>query len=239
MGYYIYAQEAQGGTNFENFVAFDLLEGETHGDSSVVTMHNVEEGSPITDHVRPDPSTLSLVLGVTNTPLDVDPDLGRGAPELLTLYTPKHKPAFDGSPGALFREAAGVFGGEQPDTTNIEVFGFTPAFDRIEETENKLIYIRDARLLVTVVTLSREYTDMVIVRFELTRTKPGSASFAIDLQQIRFVRTASVQAPQPKEPRGAPNSKKGQQSPKSPSDAAQLQKSDLLGLIQKFTGGGA
>lgn len=237
MGYYLYAQEVSGGTDFSNFVAFDFLEGETHSDTCVVTVHNVEEGSPVTDHVRPDPPMLSLSLGVTNTPLDVDPDLGRGALEQVTLYTPKHKPPFDGTPGALFREAAGAFGGEQPDTTNMDVFGFTPSFDRIEETENKLIYLQQAALLVTVVTLSREYTDMVVVRSELTRTKPGYGAFAIDLQQIRFVRTASVQAPQPKEPRGAPMSKKGQQSPKTASDAAQLGKSDLLGIIAKFTGG--
>ena len=225
MAHYILAQDGS------NYAAFDQLVADTHSDSAVVTLHNVEEGSPVTDHVRPDPALLTLVLKVTQTPIRPDPDQGRGGPTTVELYTPAWKPPFDFSPGAVFREAAGLISGPQPESVTIEVFGFPQPFDRIAETEQKLLDMRAAGSLCQVVTLSRTYSDMVITRVGLERQKLGEGTFTVDLQNIRYVKTAAVAAPVPLEPRGAPKQNKGQQAPKTPQDGAQLQKSDLKALF--------
>lgn len=230
MAQYILAQDGS------SYAAFDQLVSDTHADSSIATLHNVEEGSPVTDHVRPDPSHLTLVMKVTQTPIVPDPDQGRGGPETVELYTPVWKPPFDFTPGAVFREAAGLISGPQPESRTIEVFGFPTTFDRIAETEQKLLDMQSAGTLCQVVTLSRTYTDMVITRVELQRTTLGEGVFSIDLQQIRYVKTAAVVAPVPLEPRGAPKQNKGQQAPKTPQDGAQLQKSDLKALLDGALG---
>ncbi len=234
--FYILQQKAPFG-----YVAFDRCDGETHTETSVATMHNVENGSPITDHVRPDPAVLSVVLAVTNTPLDRDPDFGRGAPQLTPLFVSRWKPPFDGSPGSIFREAGlALRGGLEPEVLPVELFGPVAPYDRIAETEQKLLDLKKAAELVACKTLSREYRDMVITSFVLNRTNVGEGLFSIDMQQIRIVSTAQVAAPVPLEPRGAPMSKKGQQAPKTPTDAA-LSKSDLAAIIDFAKGaiGGA
>ncbi len=231
MAYYVMAQD--GGT----FAAFDSIISETHSETCMVTAHNVETGAPITDHVKPDPSLLSLVLVVTNTPIESDPDQGRGGPTVVDLYTPTYAPPFDGTPGALFREAAGFLSGPRPQTTKVEVFAQPSPIDRIAETEAALIVLKATGRQCQVVTLSRVYQDMVIVRWELARTGPGSAQFSLDLQQIRTVSTATTAAPQPVEPKGAPKRNMGAQTPKTPQDnETLLSKTELKAIVDKFTG---
>jgi hypothetical protein len=235
MAFYVYTADSTA------IAAFDLLESETHMETCVATEHNVEEGSPVTDHVIIESSVLSLVLGVTNTPTSSDPDRGRGRVSPVELYTPTHQPPFDGTPGALFRAASASPSGIGPQSTFVNVLQFVPSFDRIAETEQVMLDIKNGAKLCSVTGLSRQYDDMIVERLEVARTKPGIASFSIDLKQIRFVRTASVQAPEPLEPRGTPISKKGQQAPKeTPEGSSTTRKSDLLGIIDRIRnlGGG-
>lgn len=236
MAFYIYTLDSTA------IAAFDLLESETHMETCLATEHNVEEGSPITDHVIVEPSMLSLVLQVTNTPTGTDPDRGRGRIGPVELFTPTHQAPFDGTPGALFRAASASPSGIGAQSTFVNVLQFIPSFDRIAETEQVMLDIKNAAKLCSVTGLSRSYDDMIVERCEVSRQRPGVASFSIDLKQIRFVRTASVQAPEPIEPRGTPMAKKGQQAPKeTPEGDVKLRKSDLLGIIDyigKLGGGG-
>lgn len=59
---------------------FDIVSGESHGASASVSDHPVEEGTNISDHVRPDPRTLNLTVRVSDTPINSVYDLGLTAP---------------------------------------------------------------------------------------------------------------------------------------------------------------
>lgn len=226
MGYYVMAQDGS------TFAAFDLLEAETHGDTCIVTTHPVEAGSNVADHVILEASTLSLVLGVTNTPHDKDPDQSRGGPQQISLDTPGYDAQGNAItfplPGSLFGIVPGAPGRATPGRMNIEVFGQSVEFDRIAETEQKLTDMREARALIQVVTLSRTYIDMIMVRSELQRTRIGDARFSIDLVGIRFVQTGTVAAPVPIEPKGKPLAKKGQQATSTPGDLSSLLNNSLI-----------
>lgn len=229
MSFYIFAVDGSG------IAVFDLLSSETHGETCSVTEHNVEEGSPIADHVVVNSSTLSLSLGVTNTPMGPDPARGRGGPLPLVLDTPSFRPPFDGSPGSIFRAIGGgiegAIYGQAPDVTTTSSLQFAPDFDRIAEVEQTMLDLKNGGKLVSVITSTRTYDDLVIERCEMTREKPGLAMFTVELKQIRFVATASVQAPKPLEPRGQPVAKKGQQTPGPPTEEpAGLKRSTLLSI---------
>jgi hypothetical protein len=229
MAFYIYAADGSG------IAAFDLLESETHTEVCQATEHNVEDGSPVTDHVRIDSSQLSFSLGVTNTPIGTDPDKGRGRVAPIELFTPTFRPPFDGTPGAIFRGLSSVGSAVAPQSTFVDVMQYVPSFDRIGETEQLLLDIKNGAKLCTVITATRTYDDVILERVELTKSKPGLGMFSIDIKQIRFVKTAAVQAPKPLEPRGAPAVKAGQQSaPTTPSGDAADRKSVLITLLQKL-----
>ena len=227
MAYYVFATDGSG------IAAFDLLESETHTETCSATENNVEDGSPVTDHVVVESSQLSLSLGVTNTPMGTDPDKGRGRVSPVELFTPTFQAPFDGTPGSLFRAAGSANSGPKPQSKWVSTLQFIPSFDRISETEQLLLDIKNSAKLCTVITLSRTYDDMVIEKCELRREKPGMAMFALDLRQIRFVKTASVQAPKPLEPRGTPSANKGQQAA-SPSTSSSDHKSDLLNVVNQL-----
>jgi hypothetical protein len=228
MAFYIYAVDGSG------FAAFDLLESETHTETCKATEHNVEDGSPVTDHVVIESSMLSLSLGVTNTPTGPDPDKGRGATMPIEIDLPTWQAGFDGTPGAQFRALSQLNGGPVPQTATVHPLVFVPSFDRISETEQILLDIKNGAKLCGCVTSSRTYDNMVIERAELRRDKPGMGMFSIDMRQIRFVKTASVQAPQPLEPRGQPMKKAGQQAPQqTPEQDVAARRSVVIGLINK------
>lgn len=51
-------------------LVFDAVVTEHHQHASQVTDHPVEEGAPVTDHVRPLPDVLTMEIVVSNTPLE-------------------------------------------------------------------------------------------------------------------------------------------------------------------------
>lgn len=194
----------------ETEIDFDGVESETHPDLATVTEHPVETGANIVDHVRLEPGVISLSVIVSNTPI-------RGGESRSISYDlPKREPPFDGTPGALFREAKALFASD-PGPLIVQATTF-PAIDRISLIQGLLDEIRRAAELVAVVTMSRTYYDCVLIRSELARSRFGSAVFGLDFRRIEIVSTKSVAAPVPLEPRGAPKVSKGSQAAKEAKD---------------------
>jgi hypothetical protein len=194
----------------ETEIDFDGVESETHPDLATVTEHPVEVGVNIVDHVRLEPAVISLSVIVSNTPLR------GGNTRAISYDLPKREPPFDGSPGALFREAKALFASD-PGPLVVQAKSF-PAVDRIALIQGVLDEIRLASELVAVVTMSRTYYDCVLTRSELQRSKFGSAIFGLDFRKVDIVATQNVAAPVPLEPRGAPKISKGSQAAKDAKD---------------------
>jgi hypothetical protein len=133
---------------------------------------------------------------------------------------PKYEPPLEATPGSLFRLAAAGIGAVAdlitggPPATVAQIFIFDDVFDRITEVQTVLGELKSRGALITAVTHSRYYRDMVINRVSLPRTEAGGAAFQIGLRQIRHISSATVQAPKPEELRGEAAKKMGAQKPK-------------------------
>ncbi len=71
---------------FTALLIFDATIKETFHDTSVVTRQPVEQGVDITDHVRPEPSSISLDALITNSPLQDLNGFGPGADNAAAAY---------------------------------------------------------------------------------------------------------------------------------------------------------
>lgn len=220
-------------------IAFDVTISDTHESTVEITSHPVEAGADITDHVRPLPDNLALDVYVTNTPVEISPGQGpalspyMGAYQNTLLAIPQWDPPIEPTPGSLFRLAAKglnavkdlITGGKPP--TKATLLFFPAVFDRIKEIHETLTRVMRAGTLCRVVTDTKNYDDMVITRVGLPRTERGGADIAIDLVSIRQVTTATVTAPKPLEPRGAPGQSKGAQGAKPTKSADAVKAASL------------
>lgn len=188
-------------------VSFDLLLTESHSDTSSVTTHPVEQGVNVADHVKPDPVKYSCDVWMTNSPKAPDPVYG-GDYEPVTLSIPPSnpltQPIASSVSGAI---SSAIFG---PPVAQMLVF---PApFDRVNDMHETLSNLKASGGTSTVITSTQTYSDMVLVKVEYTKEDAGAGTFSLDFEQILVVTSATVAAPKPIEPRGAPAKSKGSQA---------------------------
>lgn len=212
-------------------VIFDVITTMTPEDTVDITAHPVEEGADVTDHARSQAPRLTIEGVVSlgpNALLDTDVgyekvDLqvsGRkaGASKTFTLDIPSPPVQLSESgviqagigalKGALFgAPKAKVNGATIPSLSNaqVTVLQQDSPRNRIRDTYDTLLKVKDQHALITVLTLHRDHFDMMIERIAEPRTAEDgtSAKFQIDLKQVRTVSSQTVQAPKPKEPRAA------------------------------------
>lgn len=200
-------------------VQFDLTLGEAHESTCEVTEHQVERGANIADHIIVNRGTLNLEVYVTNTPSN---DLGgRGQVITQPLDYPRFQPPFAPTPGQLTRSArdavsglVGALTGNVP-ASQVSVLTFPEEMDRVKETHDALLDIQRRKVTCTVLTSTQTYESMVLLAVGLPRDHSGGASFNLNFKGIATVATATVQAPQPAEPRGKPSQAKGAQATKA------------------------
>lgn len=215
---------------------YDLTISETHTHMADVTDHPVEVGSDVSDNVRINPTELSLVIFMTNTPHRAQTVYGAGDTfsyggdlESVDLVVPTYEPPLEPTPGSLFRLAEGAIGAALdaitggPGPLKASLLSFPSAFDRLKDMHNALIDIESAGTLCTVVTLTKNYDDMLITGITLPRETFGGAEITVAFKQIRVVSSKTVIAPTPKEPKGLPAVSKGAQSADAMKDGAPAQ----------------
>jgi hypothetical protein len=149
-------------------IEIDSCLDENHDLPNVVTSHPVEEGSPITDHVRPDPDTVSLRCYVSNTPLSLE-QAGRAVRSGDVDYTTSAATSARLSTGEVTGRGANAYA--------------------------KLLKLRNEGTLIEVVTTLRTYKKdgdggLVIERLSIPRTRENfdGLEFNLTLKQIRIVR---------------------------------------------------
>jgi len=211
----------------DRVVTFDAIEAENHESVSEISDHPVETGINVTDHVRPLPDTFSFTGFISNTPTKFNPHTGRGETRSVKLATVEYFPTPEQlltSPGGALR-----FGGKAladtlfPSEWSATVLSFPDFFDAVRETYETLLELRNNAIPIRLLTTVREYEDLVVVRFAMPRIigQAEGASFNIDLRELRIVETGVVVAPPvPTIPTGVPLKAKGNQTPKSPDEAA-------------------
>ena len=92
-------------------VRFDVISTETHELLNAITEHSVEEGSNVSDHVRPELDRVMLEGYVSNKPLFRNPGVEDFMDfSVLELEIPEKPTELPITPGALTRTITGAIG---------------------------------------------------------------------------------------------------------------------------------
>lgn len=196
-------------------IGFDCTIREGHALTSRATQQPLESGSVVSDHIIHEPDTFVCSVMTTQQPTRVT-FFGDGVTRPVSLG--------DGS----------------------SVLGFTidrPA-DLIQEMLDRLDALRLAAATMTILTSHRTYEVMRLLSIELPKepNERGAGKFNLNFSKLLIVQTSIVQAPKPKEPRGATLAKKGdtnpQPAPSKPNEVFEADKSLLLKYAPWLAPGG-
>jgi hypothetical protein len=152
-------------------IVLDAVLSESHPLINTVTSHPVEQGSPITDHSRPEANVISMRCWISDTPISQE-----------------HKQRIDGalSPYGFVlpspNDAAALLGKDRADVTYSDI------------VFAQLVELHEHPRIITVVTSLRTLTDVVIESSTFDRDPKNihGLSFALSLKRIRIVANASA-----------------------------------------------
>lgn len=202
--------------------------------SSTVTTHPVETGTPVNDHIRQNPDSLSFDAVVTDSPLKLPRTQNLGAQQNLGGLSV----SYDSITYDALRN-----GNRQTKTATAGVLQFDRSFTRVADVYFELKYISDNGIAVNVQTTGdgqsgpkggiRDYENMAVLNVTTPHevADGDSRTFSFQLQNIRIVDTKKVDAPEAKKQK----KNKGEKGKKPVTDADAKLKSDLLGLGGKIS----
>lgn len=242
-------------------VTFDVTIRELHGPACDLPRHPIEAAADLNDHARRQPITLSLEVGVTNTPIrvpiseltqepisDVAGSMQALALQAITQQIRKQAgikgaTGFELPPIAGARIAIGAKPFEldpaqwqtEKSDVSAQVFVVEP-MDRVRDVFDQLDALLGTPLIV--ITRLRTYNDMAIARVGAPVESPGYVAFTIDFEAFRTGETELVQ-PDPRDPRGALLQNNGAQAgyelPESQQSAARQVQDMVAGFLQRDT----
>src|SRR5579859_3869773 len=192
-------------------ITVDATLSETPQYESETTDHPVEVGFNITDHVRPQPTVLTLECIISNTSIVTKDTVGRDAANQQGIQ-------------AIRSGGAAVTQDPTVDAGSIVRIAF-------EQLKN----IRDTGKLISVNSRFQQYNNMVIKSLSFPR-EPANGDllrFSITLKEIKIVQNKTVKAAQQtsKKPAANPKSSKGNTQPNKPADPPKVRQSLLKTLV--------
>jgi hypothetical protein len=192
-------------------IDFDASERETYEGTTEVTEHAVEQGAPVSDHVRPNAETFVFEAWVSNQPISVPGT------------------QLDGASGST--QAIDVRVGSQ--TVRAAVLKFNQGFDRRGAVDELLRALKDAGQRLTVVSGLRTATDVVIERYAVERDAESGAGLhlTLGLKRVRIATTAGANVV-PAQRRGQRRQNRGAQ----PATSAADRRTFALRLLQGVAG---
>lgn len=196
-------------------VVIDATPEERHRMSAIATDHDVERGVTITDHVRPEPRTLTLLAVISDTPIRATDALG-GSLQTYELDLPArtaHSRAARQTGPSSWEAAEASERAADP----VRVQLFTPDVEnptRVVDTWATLLDARDRALLATITTRLETYESMVLLEATTTRTAADGTWIRCELtfRQIRQVTLELVDDPVPARVRDRNRVDRGSQS---------------------------
>lgn len=196
-------------------IYFDVVTTLDKETVSEKTEYPIENGAVRSDHVLVRNTIVSVEGIVTNHPVREDPIKQRGVWNLKQLDVATYEPPLAPTLGSLNSAAQDAIGGLFSDDPqyNARVLDFAEEFDAIQEMHDALTRLQAERTPITVIDRTGEYPEMIIVRVhEPFAVGDGdSARFRVDFDRLETVDAATVDAPEPQEPRGKPKISRGGQ----------------------------
>jgi hypothetical protein len=193
-------------------VRFDAVRTTEHRHTAIATKHPVEKGADITDHVRVQLPSVTVTGYVSIAPLNSASTIGENplVPIPSGFYLPITLPPSPGRNQARalqrgFADAAvtALFGGAASPSI-VESLITTDPLARVAKMHELLTEAQAEAKEVRFVDEAKTYESMCITSVICTRTqREYGASFQIELEQLKTVSSLLVDAPVPKEARGA------------------------------------
>lgn len=207
---------------------FDCAESLGVEGVTAITDNPVERGANITDHARSVPTSLTMSVFVSNSPIADRPDGSLGSSRgPTTLSIPRY--VIDGRTGVGFGSPRGR-GIVIQESQSVMLFR---EGNFVQETYDALEELREANQLLTVGTGYKLFTDML-----LSHVKPAEdaesgdgMSFALTLKKVRIVASELVNVPLV--PEGKTTVAKGKQDPQA-SAKATTQSSVAKGILNQL-----
>lgn len=201
-------------------VIFDIDEQETHDLQNVITENPVEDLKDVTDHIRAQLDRFTLQGFVSDSPLWSnravvgDPNQDFGAFVEIELQVPDY-PIQIGEAG-LIEAGIGalgnaIFGKPKTKATLLK-------FDNFKSRKRAMFALwkdaRDKGRLCRVITSLHEYENMGVEQITVTRSPAdgNGAVFTINVKELQFVTSETVDAPEPAEVSGAASESAGSQN---------------------------
>lgn len=153
-------------------ITFDAASEQAHEAEAEVTEDPVEDGAPISDHVRPVPRKVQLTVHVSNTPIEQPPDQMNGVTGSVQAF-------------------------QIDKDVTANVMRWSGAFDRVKTIHGELDRLRESGTVVQLVTSLKTYENMILRSISARRTAAvGNALEAtLSLVQIRIVQTTTAAVP--------------------------------------------
>lgn len=188
---------------------FDGVLSESSTDESEVTEYTIEDGSPVTDHIRDLNGEVTLQVIMTNTPMHGESYVTGekiGSVNTIQLDIPKFTPPFSPTPGGALNAVKGaasdVLGfADRPVMASVLMFRKDHNF--IAEMLEALREVKRMRYQCSIITAISDYEGMVLKSISPSRSSgEDTAVFDLTFKKINVVTTKKVAAPRPAEPRG-------------------------------------
>lgn len=195
---------------------FHTVESESMASSLSTSDHPVEEGADITDHVRREARTASIVGRVSQKPTRGQSLTREGfvegvyAPVRLAIPTPDPSFLQGGAAASLGRAFAGP-----PAPVVINALQFFTQQNFFEEVLKVLFKLQDDEQLVECMTLPWSLTDCLITNVTPNRSAEdgGGGTVSVEFKQLRKVRLKVSNVPIASEPKMKGKINLGKQSP--------------------------
>lgn len=163
-----------------------------------VTEHPVERGSAISDHVRPNNSTVMLEGWISNSPIEVPGT------------------QMDGVTGSM--RTVDMLGPDGQKAGSAKALQFDGPFDRVRRVNEQIQALINTSTLVEIHTGLETIADVAITRFKVDRNaETGNAlPFVLECKRLRIVETTVERVPAPVERRGQRPRQRGNQPATTP-----------------------
>lgn len=201
---------------------FDATLRESPTYSATMFKHKVERGADLTDHVKQEADTLSVEAFVSNHPIkaNVGGYTGLGGGELGGVVE-----SLDLGPVTGRRYSKGATVGKTPKDIRsatyeteqsqgtAQVLQFPAPFDRVQAVHDILLDIKRRAVEVAVSIGLNTWDTMLVIKLSPPQdSKTGSGiSFTIDLEEVRYATSETVDTPEPFETRAEREQRLGEQ----------------------------
>lgn len=184
--------------------------------SLTLTVHPVEGGSDVADHVVHDPDKIVFTIAQTQTPIYEDDQFSY---QTQVLHFQPSTPR--GIAGIVVGAVSNLISGGPDSTITVSVLSANSPVDRVAEFHDKLIDVLQNVYPITIAFKGRTYANFVLTSVKLSHNKGevGLGRFECQAQQFRTVSTATTTLPDPTTLHAKPN-KDGGKKPTTAVDGA-------------------